>query len=373
MSEQIKVLYLFAGERKSLEAKWRAGTMPDSQLIGYNHLREFGVDASYIENRFLNFIRKKNFNLTNLFLLFSIRRYNVVFSGASLLLPFVAKFLFRFTRPKFVWYNTFFTNALKRNVGNTFRLWAFRKTIGSLDAIICPSTAQRNFLIEQGFDPAKIFFVPNGVDADFIDNTNYEQGTKYENVTKRNVANDQGDSARERFILSVGKDMGRDYRTLAEAVSGLAVTVKVVALPRNFREVKDIPPNLHILGFVPFDQLVELYKAALFVVVPTKSERHLDASDCSGQYVLLDAMSCGKAVVISERGTLADYVTDGEEGVIVASENPAALRAAIERLLANPEARERMGKRGREKVRAVFNTKRLAANLAEIFRNVLEK
>ncbi len=38
MSKQVKVLYLFAGERKALENKWRDGVMPDSSLIGFNHL-----------------------------------------------------------------------------------------------------------------------------------------------------------------------------------------------------------------------------------------------------------------------------------------------------------------------------------------------
>ena len=357
VARPLRVLYLFAGERAKTEGEWKAGRMPDSFLVGLNHLSTFGIDAFYIENGYINYIRKKNFNLTNLFLLPILHRYDIVFSGASLSLPFVAKVIFRLKKPKFVWYNTFFTNALKRNVGSRFKLWAFRKTIASLDAIVCPSTAQRDFLISQGFDSQKIFYVPNGIDIDFM---------------RRKLAEENTEKTIEPFILSVGKDMGRDYKTLAEAVEGLSVKVKVVALPRNFTSVKKIPTNVEIMGFVPFDRLVELYKKALFVVIPTKSENHLDASDCSGQYVLLDAMSIGKAIIASERGTLADYFTNGKEGVVVPTEDSLALKKAIEVMLADDAQRHRLGKQA-EIRGATFTTRRLSENLAKVFRQVMEK
>ncbi|MES2087663.1 MAG: glycosyltransferase family 4 protein [Patescibacteria group bacterium] len=354
MTANTNVLYLFAGERRKLLADWEKGAMPDSHLIGFNHLKDFGVDARYIENRFLNYIRKKNFNLTNLFLLPALFRYDVVFSGASLFLPLVAKVILRMKRPKFVWYNTFFTNTLKRNSDNKFKLWLLRKTIASLDAIVCPSTAQRDFLIAEGFDATKIFFVPNGIDIEFM-------SRKIE--PSRNT---------KPFILSVGKDNGRDYQTLAEAVKDLPIEVRVAALPRNLSGVKNIPPNLKVLGFVAFPKLVELYREALFVVIPTKSEKHLDASDCSGQYVLLDAMSLGKAIVASERETLADYFSDQGEGLIVPAENPGALRKAIERLLADQAFAVRLGERAKTRSER-YTTKKLAENLAGIFRQVVDK
>lgn len=351
----LKVLYLFAGERKKMEKDWQEGLMPDSHLIGFNHLRDFGIEASYIENKYINYVRKKNFNLTNLALLPFISRYDIIFSGASLLLPFVAKVIFRMKRPKFVWYNTFFTNSLKRNSNSKIRNWALRKTIASLDAIVCPSTAQRQFLIDAGFDKDKIFFVPNGIDIEFM-------------KRKLGEGSHEG-SSQPPFILSVGKDMGRDYETLVKAVKDTPAEVRIVALPRNIGKVVNIPANVKILGFVPFPELVELYKKALFVVIPTKSERHLDASDCSGQYVLLDAMSVGKAIIASERETLADYFSGGKEGVVVSAENPEALKKAISDLLKDETGRKQFGLRAGERG-ATFTTKRLAGDLAQIFRKI---
>lgn len=367
-SKTLKVLYLFAGERKKLEQLWQEGKMPDSFFIGLNHLKDLGIEATYIENKFLNWVRKKNYNLPNLFLLFTLRRYDIVFSGASLALPFVAKVLLRMKKPKFVWYNTFFTNAIRRNERKPFRLWAIKKSIASLDAVFCPSTAQRQFLIEQGFDPARIFFIPNGIDVAFM---------KWKQEEGKGAPR-----SAEPFILTVGKDMGRDYATLCEAVRGLPIKVKVAALPRNFKGVKDVPKNLEILGFVPFNDLIRLYNQAEFVVIPTKSETHLDASDCSGQYVLLDAMSLGKAVIASKRQTLADYLDDGEpslcselrrgeEGVVVPPEDPKALQAAILSLLRDKERAQALGRRAAERAETQFSTKRLAEELAKIFKGLL--
>ncbi|MEK7575023.1 MAG: glycosyltransferase family 4 protein [Patescibacteria group bacterium] len=355
----LRVLYLFAGQRKKVEEDFNRGLMPDSFLIGFNHFKNFGIDATYIENKFLNYIRKKNYNLTNLFLIPFLGRYDIVFSGASLSLPFLAKCILRFKKPKFIWYNTFFTNIIKRNQNKPIRLWAVRKTIASLDAIFCPSSAQRQFLIEQGFDANKIFFIPNGIDVEFMQRKKEEQKDIPRNV--------------EPFILSVGKDMGRDYVTLAEAVRGLSIQVKVAALPRNFSDVKEIPSNLHILGFVPFGDLIKLYNQAEFVVIPTKSEKHTDASDCSGQYVLLDAMSLGKTVLASRRETLADYLSNGVDGVIVEPENSIALREAIVGLINDPERARLMGDRAGKRAEAHFTTKCLAENLVDIFKKVLAK
>ncbi len=353
-NKKIKVLYLFAGERKETIEKWRNGEMPDSYLIGLNHMSNQDIEADYIETRLINRLRKINFNLANLLLLFKIRQYDIVFCGGSLLLPLIAKIFLRFKKPKFVWYNTFFTNSLKRNK-NTIRGWILKKTILSLDGIICPSTAQRDFLLNIGCNPDRVFYVPNGVDVPFIEsNEEKVEGTS------------------EPFILSVGKDMGRDYKTLIEAVRGLPIQVKIVAYPRNIENLKNIPGNVSVEA-VSFDNLLKLYKNASIVVIPTKSESWLNASDCSGQYVLLDSMASGKAIIASERATLRDYISDDIDAKIVQAEDPVKLREAIIGLLENKDLMARLGINARDRAQKMFTTKIMADNLASVFKSVYKE
>jgi glycosyltransferase involved in cell wall biosynthesis len=59
-------------------------------------------------------------------------------------------------------------------------------------------------------------------------------------------------------------------------------------------------------------------------------------------------MMMGRPVIASRIGGLPEFVLDGETGILVPPGNAAALREAIEDLLAVPERRELMGRSARE-------------------------
>jgi glycosyltransferase involved in cell wall biosynthesis len=63
-------------------------------------------------------------------------------------------------------------------------------------------------------------------------------------------------------------------------------------------------------------------------------------------------MALSKAVICTRIPGQTDTVVDGETGLYVPPEDPAALRAAIERLLANPDEAARMGKAGNARLHA---------------------
>jgi glycosyltransferase involved in cell wall biosynthesis len=65
-------------------------------------------------------------------------------------------------------------------------------------------------------------------------------------------------------------------------------------------------------------------------------------------------MAHGKPVVASAVGGLLDLVVDGETGVLVPPGDVLALRDALERLLADPKLRRRLGAAGRERARALL-------------------
>jgi glycosyltransferase involved in cell wall biosynthesis len=65
-------------------------------------------------------------------------------------------------------------------------------------------------------------------------------------------------------------------------------------------------------------------------------------------------MAHGRPVVASAVGGLLDLVVDGETGVLVPPRDVAALRGALERLLADAALRRRLGEAGRERIRERF-------------------
>jgi glycosyltransferase involved in cell wall biosynthesis len=100
-------------------------------------------------------------------------------------------------------------------------------------------------------------------------------------------------------------------------------------------------------GFVPNDELQALYARAAVVACPSRREGFGVAC--------LEAMSHGRPVVATSVGGLRDLVVDGETGIVVPLRDPAALRAALERLLGDPELRRRLGAAGRERAREHFS------------------
>jgi glycosyltransferase involved in cell wall biosynthesis len=126
---------------------------------------------------------------------------------------------------------------------------------------------------------------------------------------------------------------------LVEAASGLNL---VVAGDGPLRE--RVPGAL---GFVPHDELEALYDRAAVVVCPSRREGF--------GVVCAEAMAHGRPVVASAVGGLLDLVVDGETGLLVPPGDVRALRAALERLLADTDLRQRMGAAARERIRTGFS------------------
>ena len=97
------------------------------------------------------------------------------------------------------------------------------------------------------------------------------------------------------------------------------------------------------------ETLAARYAADLFILPSTNRAEALGI-------VQLEAMACGLPVVCTELGTGTSYVNrDGATGLVVPPNDPRALAVAINRLLASPALRAKMGVEGRRRVRSEFS------------------
>lgn len=87
---------------------------------------------------------------------------------------------------------------------------------------------------------------------------------------------------------------------------------------------------------------------------------------------ILEAMAAGKPIVATDVGGCAEAVVDGETGLIVPPEDPAALAEAIASLLADPERTRAMGAAGRERVQREFTVDRMVEQHLELYAQALE-
>ena len=86
---------------------------------------------------------------------------------------------------------------------------------------------------------------------------------------------------------------------------------------------------------------------------------------------LLDAMAHARPVVATPVGGTAEVVEDGETGLLVPPRDPAALAAALRRLLADRELARRLGEAGRRRVAERFTLAAMTRRILELYDEVV--
>jgi glycosyltransferase involved in cell wall biosynthesis len=89
--------------------------------------------------------------------------------------------------------------------------------------------------------------------------------------------------------------------------------------------------------------------------------------------VLIEAMSCGLAVIASDGGGVREIVEDGVTGIIVPPKDVQAMAAAMFELLADKEEARRMGEMGRKRAAGLFDLEKTAAEMQTILLECLEE
>lgn len=79
----------------------------------------------------------------------------------------------------------------------------------------------------------------------------------------------------------------------------------------------------------------------------------------------MEAMSCELPTIGTNAGGVPELMTDGQDGLLVPPRDPAALVAAIRRLVADPDAAQRLARAGRARIVAGFHAGRGAQTLIE--------
>jgi glycosyltransferase involved in cell wall biosynthesis len=85
------------------------------------------------------------------------------------------------------------------------------------------------------------------------------------------------------------------------------------------------------------------------------------------------ALSYGRPVVATRVGGLAEVVQDDQSGYLVPPHDPEALALALARVLADPEAAEAMGRRGRALVTEHYSWARIATLTRQVYEQAIDE
>jgi glycogen synthase len=106
----------------------------------------------------------------------------------------------------------------------------------------------------------------------------------------------------------------------------------------------ELPDGVQWLGGIPHDEVVNLFRSAVAVVVPS-----VWSDPCPT--VVLEAMAAGRPVVAAASGGIVDMVVDGVTGVLVPPGDAPALARGLASVLNDPDSRRSFGAAGRDRAR----------------------
>jgi len=120
-----------------------------------------------------------------------------------------------------------------------------------------------------------------------------------------------------------------------------------------------VADRVRLVGAVPREEMPAWYRSAdLMVTAPWYEPFGLTP---------LEAMACGVPVVATAVGGLVDTVVDGVTGELVRPRDPAGLGQTVQRLLADPGRRLRLGAAARDRARTRYSWQRAAEQLTAVY------
>jgi phosphatidylinositol alpha-1,6-mannosyltransferase len=128
---------------------------------------------------------------------------------------------------------------------------------------------------------------------------------------------------------------------------------------------RGLADSVVLTGAVPPDRLPEHYAAGDVFAMPCRTRRAgLDVEGLGMVY--LEAAACGLPVVAGTSGGAPEAVDDGVTGHVVEPRSPAAVAAAVNALLADPERARAMGAAGRGWVERRWSWTTISASFAAL-------
>lgn len=357
-----KMAFLFKGGRRARLAQ--DGDFPTEFFYGYVQIAKAGHDVSILESSDFGIGEKMP-------LLWTV--VSTLVYGITGLQPYA---IWRFMRPTalktFNAYDSVVVSttafgvslALLKAVG-LFRPKLYFIVMGALDFTTSPlrrfivtrllqknmtitiSKGDMDYLATIFSDTSNLRYLPFGIDNAFW------------------CPEKQQDTAlREEYVLSIGNDSHRDYETLIKAWKPEYPALKIITrldVPKAGENVLIIRGDWNLQVMSDSD-IRDLYRHSLFVVLPIRT-----TAQPSGQSACLQAMSCGKAVILSDTPGLwdRDLMVSDQSCILVEAGSVLDLQSKIESALSDRDRLDHIGENAQAVIDQHLNTQIMAERLSD--------
>jgi glycosyltransferase involved in cell wall biosynthesis len=226
-----------------------------------------------------------------------------------------------------------------------------KKIKSNVDLFVTPSSFLRQKMIEFGYSPEKIIYLPNTI----------------------NLADFQPSNESGKYVLYFGRlSYEKGLYTLLKAISHLQNAPLIVAgegpLGADLIDYaqKEKLDNVEFVGYQSGKALHDLIRNAAFVVVP---------SECyeNAPLACIEAMALGRPVIGADIGGIPELVHDGETGMLFKTGNVSDLVDKMSYLLAHPALQIELGRNARRRVETTFISDHYYQSIMEIYHQLIQR
>lgn len=222
----------------------------------------------------------------------------------------------------------------------------------NVDYFIAPSMFVKNLLIEYGFNPKKIIYLPNFVDID-------------DSVTTGNSSNVQ------KYILYFGRfSVEKGLIFLLKVAKNLPnINFKLVGrgpqeeILRNITKKKRLR-NVEFLDHRESKRLNPIISDSYFTILTSIWYENLPNS-------ILESFILGKPVIASNIGGIPEVIENDSTGFLFETGNTEDCISKIKKLWNNPYLVKKMGENARSYVKKRFNPERHHKQLMNIYKKAI--
>lgn len=224
--------------------------------------------------------------------------------------------------------------------------------------VVTTGEAIREMLIERlKLDPAHVVSIPTGTDL-----SRYRPGDK--TAARRALGLPEGQP-----LIGIVATLRswKGHRFLVSAMNDPRLSEAKLAIvgdgPQDenlIKQIAELGLQERVLLAGRHDNVVPWLQAFDVFALPSTGNEGVPQA-------LMQAMACELPVVTTSAGAIPELAHDGENALIVPSENSEALAGAIGRLLRDRELGKRLGTAARSKVEAKHSTNAMLDAMAEVF------
>ena len=239
------------------------------------------------------------------------------------------------------------------------------------DCVLVNAEAVKSWLLDDGYDEAKIVVIPNGVDLSRFETT--------------------GDRAELRRSLGVPADTKLvavvSRLTALKGIDDCIDAAAIVAAQRQdvrfliVGEPSPINNRAYVDGLRKRTEQLGIADRVIFTGLRSDVPALLSAIDVSVMpslnealsNVLLESMAAGAAVVATDVGGTAEALVDGRNGVLIPPANPPIMAEAILRLVDNPALARELGDEARRTISNRYSLDRMVTSTEALYDYLLSR